>query len=263
MSTHELVTRLCVTIALTAGCGGQSERLVGPPESDAGSDGGGTGGASAGGSTSTGGASVGGTVGRDACRLYAARYTAATGTVSCNFDRASLSLFCRGPVETTTTTWDSIDAVLADNQPIGRFTFATSVNQYSDQSIDCNSTTTVARDNVGRPLSQSTTSSPEGCGGPDLEYFEWDEFGRPLAAVASLPGESPCSGQNHRFEYLDESRQVVTTQSGGTGDFCTDAVVVLTFDEDALLMRLDLTVEGIPAIAPIPYVTLETGLICR
>jgi hypothetical protein len=50
--------------------------------------------------------------------------------------------------------------------------------------------------------------------------------------------------------------------TGGTGPFCNDFVYTYLYDADALPLSIGLVVNG-SSRAPLEFVTLETGLICR
>jgi hypothetical protein len=249
-SMHRLAAAALAVTAVTA-CGGRSSKLV------ADDDGAARGGA---GASATGGSSGMGRERHD-CRTYAVRYTKDSNVeTTCAFDRSALSLRCTSPGgETAITTWDSLDAVVDDNLPVGRITFATQLNT----DAMCVFTNTMEYFDDERPLAQVATALPEvNCGNDGATYVAWDGFGRPLEAIANGVGAIRCTEQRQTFDYDDRAQRVVITTTGGSGDYCHDFVFTWTYDAGGLPLRMEYSVDGAPSRTR-DYVTLETGSICR
>jgi hypothetical protein len=247
MTDRPSFASLLLALACAPACGGQSvasEQEAGPS-----------------GPSATGGQSSGGGAGNKACRTYATRYRTLAGTeTTCDFDRASLSLRCATSARATTlTTWESIDAVIGDNEPIGRFTHST----YLYEGPACTFQNTLTYDALGRPLQDVAAAAPEAtCGNRGATYLSWDDDGRALTAEGNSVGSLACRGQTQRHTYDDGARRLEIATAGGSGDFCHDVVYTYSYDDDALPLAVSIVVDG-SARAPIEYVTLETAEICR
>ena len=281
---HGLAAAFAVTLTLAVGCGGESTLSRDDARSgDAGAPTGGmgtTGGASmTGGSTSTGGAGptggalptggASGTGPTEECRIYASRFTRTAGQTTleteCDFDRPGLTLRCTTTDNvTTTTSWDTIDDVLADNRPVGHFT--SSRRTWDDGS--CFIAETVGYDVRRLPeavSAQAVSASPEqSCGHESLVYDLWDGQGRPKRALVHMVWSSPpielCSGEEETYDYFDDTNMMVESHLGGMGLSCDPYLRATTFDPDGLLVREHYE-SGV--YLQYDYTTLETASICR
>jgi hypothetical protein len=221
-----------LTLGVTTACGGRSTRFADDEGPGAG--------------------------GNERCRTYAKRFTLSGREMTCTFVRSELRLSCLGSGGMLTTTWDTLESVLADNRPIGRVTFAT--RSYVD--ADCTFTNAVTYDDARRPLSRTAGASPENhCGNDGAVYSAWDDAMRPLSGVAYGVGAIACEGQVQSFIYDDANRRVTRSTTGGAGPRCSDFVHTLTFDADGLPLDVELVVDG-TSRSDQHYATLETGLIC-
>ena len=266
---------LVLGVALALGCGGRSVNYE--SNDDDGSNRGGTsagaatsGGTTSGGAGGWGGASTSGSGGEE-CRLYASRFTQndQQEVSECAFDRASVTLACKTQrFDLETTTWPSLDAFLANNRPVGHFTF---VERRFVSEGDCDYTQTVTRDGAGRP--ETHTAVPHsrddyGCGDDTFTYLEWDAEGRPktalLDAVSSIssPPDLLCTQQAVTYDYDDANGRYVEHRRGGSGLSCTNYSTTWSFDPDGLLVSeaYDFGDET-PTIRS--YMTLETDRVCR
>jgi hypothetical protein len=189
----------------------------------------------------------------NSCRLYASHYTrtdsssgsTTTTDITCTFDRAALTSSCTlvpssgGGASSSTgmTTWATLDAALATNHPVGKFTFS----QSSTTSASCIFTHFVSYDDLGRPLSQIATASPTtSCGTYNLTYTAWEGAGRPTQATRSGGGAAAnCVEQPVTWSYDDSARTVTFNAAAAAG--CTESTTVSAYDANSLLVSSTVT----------------------
>jgi hypothetical protein len=236
-----------VALVLAPGCGGESVTQVTGDDD---------------GASGSGGAR---------CRVYASRFTqdGQDEASTCTFDRAAVTLTCKTQrFDLETTRWPTLDAFLANNRPVGDFTF--DERRFVNEG-ECDYTQTVTRDDAGRPQLHAAiprSMADYGCGDDTFTYLRWDAEGRPKAAMLSevssigLPPDLPCTEQGVTYDYDDANRRYVEHRRGGNGLSCTDYSTTWTFDSDRLLVSEAYDFADGPLNVR-SYSTLETERVCR
>lgn len=240
------------------GQGGQPTR--GGSSGDVGGSSGEMSGAGEGGSEMTGG--TGGGSGAS-CRTYATEFTVngagAFTTVTCAFERASLTQTCTTDIGgVTATIWATIEDAVGENSPLGtrRIDRTEDLVVFTGGAPDCRLTRDYQYDSSMRLTAIVVTIDPDApCGTNEVTYDAWDPDGRPTHGIETGVGGELCAEGDMTLAYDDELRTITTTRSGGTD--CPDAMNVLNHDEDGL--------RTISANGPnvITYETLATGEICE
>jgi hypothetical protein len=161
---------------------------------------------------------------------------------TCDFDRPSLTMTCRrvGSVAyNVVTTWDTIEAVVAENQPIG---WTTRRSETIVLSPACAVVHEFSYDSSDRLASTEAMPTSDSCGGPTVVYDAWDDEGRPTHGTTNGVGLLTCMGQDLRVSYDDTARTVTAAYSGGTD--CRDETISLVYDADGIVIESSYTTPG-------------------
>jgi hypothetical protein len=137
------------------------------------------------------------------------------------------------------TTWESIAAVVADNRPIG---LATRSRDTVVLSSDCSVIHDYVYDSSGRLTGTEVSTTGDACGGPRIDYDDWDDEGRPTHGTTNGVGVLACMGQDLRLSYDDATRTVTADYSGGTD--CRDEIISLTYDDDGIIVASSYSTDG-------------------
>ncbi|HKO49439.1 MAG TPA: hypothetical protein VJV79_17040 [Polyangiaceae bacterium] len=196
------------------------------------------------------------------CRRYATEYTVvsfgSSQTVSCAFERASLTQICtteRGDI--TTTVWATLDAAVRENQPLGAHRADRMEQLIAFPSGACRLTQDYQYDSSGQLTATVVTIDPKApCGSNEAVYDAWDPLGRQTHGVEKGVGGELCAGGELWLTYNDTLRTITTTRSGGTD--CSAGMTTVSHDADGLR-----TTAGNGTSITSTYQTLATGEICE
>ncbi len=199
-----------------------------------------------------------------ACRPYATQYRVISiegaELVTCDFDRPSLSMTCRRvgtAAYDVVTTWDTIDAVVAENQPIG---WTTRRSETLVLSSECSVVHEFVYDSSDRLAATRASTTGDSCGGPNVDYDAWDDEGRPTHGTTNGIGILACMGQDLRVTYDDATRTVTAAYSGGTD--CRDETISLTYDVDGIVVASTYSTDGGATAVESTFTTEGRAEIC-
>ena len=195
------------------------------------------------------------------CRSYATEFTVTSSgsfqTVTCTFDRASLTQTCtteRGDI--TSTIWATLADAVRENRPLGARR-ADRVEQLIAFPAECRLTQHFQYDSSGRLSATVVTIDPEApCGTNQAVYDAWDADGRPIHGIENGVGGELCAGGDLSFTYDDPLRTITTVHSGGSD--CLAFKTIANHDADGLR-----TTAGNGTRISSTYQTLATGEICE
>jgi hypothetical protein len=198
------------------------------------------------------------------CRTYATQYRVTSDEGSelgtCDFDEPSLTMTCRrygNVIYDVLTTWDSIDAAVRDNQPIG---FATRASDTIVLTSDCSVVHDYVYDSSDRLTATEASTTGDSCGGPSIAYDAWDEEGRPTHGTTNGVGVLDCMGQNLQFSYDDATLSVTAAYSGGTD--CRDETIGITYDADGIVVSTSYSIDGGATAVVSTFTTAGRAEIC-
>jgi hypothetical protein len=137
------------------------------------------------------------------------------------------------------TMWDTIGAVVAENQPIG---WTTRRSETIVLSPDCSVVHEFVYDSSDRLAATEASPTSDSCGGPNVVYDAWDDQGRPTHGTTNGVGLLACMGQDLQVAYDDTTRTVTADYSGGTD--CRDETISLTYDADGIAIASSYSTDG-------------------
>lgn len=197
------------------------------------------------------------------CRRYASDFTYTSSgtfkTLSCVFDRPSLTMTCTSDAgDVTATTWRTIDDAVRENDPVGAIRADVQHQTIAFTAGECRLTRDYQYDGSGRLSTVVISIDPDApCGTTQAVYDDWDSDGRPKHGIEIGVGGETCTGGNVDFTYDDTEPSVTTVHSGGTD--CLAFTTVVRYDEDGIVVNAGAD----PSMPTSTNDTLATAEICE